>query len=42
VLADGRRVTARWYIDASGASAVLRKAMGVGIDSPTSLQNIAL
>lgn len=41
ILSDGRRVRARWYIDASGASAVLRKAMGVAIDSPTKLQNVA-
>jgi flavin-dependent dehydrogenase len=41
VLSDGRRVRARWYVDASGASAILRKAMGVAIDSPTKLQNVA-
>lgn len=41
VLDDGRHVKARWYIDASGASAVLRRAVDVGIDSPTRLQNIA-
>ncbi len=41
VLSDGKRVQARWYIDASGASATLRKAMGVAIHSPTKLQNVA-
>lgn len=41
VLADGRRVKACWYVDASGASAVLRRAMDIEIDSPTRLQNIA-
>lgn len=40
-LADGREVEAKWYIDASGASAVLRRAMGIEIDLPTQLQNIA-
>ncbi len=41
VLADGTEVTARWYIDASGASALLRRAMSIEIDLPTKLQNIA-
>jgi flavin-dependent dehydrogenase len=42
VLRDGRRVTARWYIDASGHSGILRRAMGVQIDLATKLQNIAI
>jgi flavin-dependent dehydrogenase len=41
-LGDGSVVTARYYIDASGNAAILRKAMGVAIDCPTSLKNIAL
>jgi flavin-dependent dehydrogenase len=41
-LRDGRRVTARWYIDASGHVGVLRRAMGVEIDVATKLQNIAI
>ncbi len=36
------QVTARWYIDASGNSGMLRRAMGVEIDSPTALRNIAV
>ncbi len=40
-LADGREVVARHYVDASGNSALLRRAMGVEIDAPTKLQNIA-
>ncbi|MCC7510704.1 MAG: tryptophan 7-halogenase [Planctomycetes bacterium] len=40
-LSDGRRVTARYYIDASGNAAVLRRAMGVKIEAPTLLQNVA-
>ncbi len=34
-------ITARHYIDASGNAAVIRKAMGVAVDSPSSLQNVA-
>jgi flavin-dependent dehydrogenase len=40
-LASGDVVTARHYVDASGNAAVLRKAMGVKVDAPTRLQNIA-
>ena len=40
-LANGRKVNARYYIDASGASAILRRAMGIGIDLATKLQNVA-
>lgn len=41
VLDDGTRVEARHYIDASGNAAVLRRAMGVRVDAPTKLQNVA-
>jgi flavin-dependent dehydrogenase len=41
-LADGTDVNSRWYIDASGHAGILRRAMGVEIDCPTSLQNIAI
>jgi flavin-dependent dehydrogenase len=40
-LSDGRSVRARWYVDASGNAGVLRKAMGVAIDCPTELKNVA-
>ena len=40
-LSDGRRVKGRYYIDASGNAAVLRRAMGVKIEVPTLLQNVA-
>jgi len=40
-LSDGRKVQARYYVDASGASAVLRRAMEIKIEVPTQLQNIA-
>lgn len=40
-LSDGRRVVARHYVDASGNAAVLRRALGVAIDAPSKLQNIA-
>ena len=41
-LADGRAVDARYYIDASGHSGILRRAMGVEVEAPTALQNIAI
>lgn len=41
-MADGRRVEARYYIDASGHAAVLRRALGVPTDCPTQLKNIAI
>jgi flavin-dependent dehydrogenase len=41
-LDDGREVRARYYVDASGHAGILRRAMGVEIDAPTSLQNIAI
>lgn len=41
VTGDGRRVTARYTVDASGNVGILRRAMGVKIDAPTLLQNIA-
>lgn len=41
LLDDGSSITADWYLDASGNAAVLRRAMGVGIEAPTRLQNVA-
>jgi flavin-dependent dehydrogenase len=41
-LGDGGVVTARHYLDASGHSGILRRAMGVDAEYPTSLQNIAI
>lgn len=41
-LEGGERVEARWYVDASGHSGILRRAMGVEVTSPTSLQNVAI
>jgi flavin-dependent dehydrogenase len=41
-LDDGTVVEARYYLDASGHSGILRRAMGVEIDSLKSLQNIAI
>ncbi len=40
-LDSGERITARYYIDASGNAAILRKAMGVTVDVPTLLKNVA-
>ena len=41
-LKDGSEITATHYVDASGHVGLLRRAMGVETDSPTSLQNIAI
>lgn len=41
-LENGGSVRARYYMDASGHPGILRRAMGVKTDSPTSLQNIAI
>jgi len=40
-LSDGRSVTARWYVDATGAAATLRRSMDVEVEAPTLLQNVA-
>lgn len=40
-LEGGEAVTGRYYIDASGNPAVLRRAMGVKVDAPTKLRNVA-
>ena len=42
VLEDGTRVEARHYIDASGHAGLLRRSMGVGIEEPSVLRNIAV
>ncbi|HTQ09932.1 MAG TPA: NAD(P)/FAD-dependent oxidoreductase [Fimbriimonadaceae bacterium] len=34
-------IAARYYVDASGQSAYLQREMGVSVDSPTSLRNVA-
>jgi len=43
-LADGQelRVEAEHYVDASGSRSILRKALGIGIEAPSSLRNIAI
>ena len=40
-LANGDSVRARYYIDASGNAGILRRAMGVAVDVPTLLKNVA-
>ena len=42
VLEGGEEVTARWYVDASGHSGILRRAMDVRAEPATGLQNIAI
>jgi flavin-dependent dehydrogenase len=41
-LKDGSRVRARWYVDASGHTGVMRRALGIETTVPTSLRNIAI
>ncbi|MCH7946018.1 MAG: tryptophan 7-halogenase, partial [Armatimonadetes bacterium] len=41
VFADGGEVRAKYYIDASGSSAIMRRALGVHVDQPGNLQNIS-
>jgi hypothetical protein len=36
------RVEANHYVDASGNRGLLRKALGIGVEAPTSLRNIAI
>jgi len=42
VLDSGDKVTAKHYVDASGNAALLRRALNVPIDEPTTLRNIAI
>jgi len=41
-LESGEEVTAKYYLDASGHVGIVRRAMGVESEYPTTLQNIAL
>lgn len=40
-LENGEEVTARHYVDASGNAAVIRKGLGIQVDAPTLLRNVA-
>jgi len=42
ILDDGTSVKAQYYVDASGHVGILRRAMGVEVEEPSSLKNIAL
>jgi len=42
ILEDGTTVEARYYLDASGHVGILRRAMGIESQVPTSLMNIAM
>ena len=42
VLSNGETVTAKYYIDGSGISGIIRKAFDVPVDYPTNLRNIAV
>ncbi|MHB8635107.1 MAG: NAD(P)/FAD-dependent oxidoreductase [Fimbriimonadaceae bacterium] len=39
---DVSEVEARYYVDCSGEAGILRRAMGVKVESPTALRNIAI
>ncbi len=41
-LDNGTEIKARYYVDASGHAGILRRTMGVHVDCPTKLQNIAI
>lgn len=41
-LENGESVQARYYVDGTGHSGLLRRAMGIPASTPTSLQNIAI
>src|SRR5579862_1868115 len=41
VLASGENVTARYYVDASGNSGLIRRALKVPVDYPSNLMNVA-
>jgi flavin-dependent dehydrogenase len=40
-LESGEIIRGRYYVDASGNAAVIRRAMGVEVDAPTLLRNVA-
>jgi len=41
VLSDGTTVKAKWYVDATGHVGVLRRGMGIEVDEPSALKNVA-
>lgn len=41
LLEDGGTVEARHYVDASGHTGIVRRAMGIGIEEPSELRNVA-
>ncbi len=40
-LAGGEKVEAKYYVDASGNAATIRRAMGVEVEEPSALRNVA-
>jgi len=42
VTTDREAVEAKYHVDASGNRALLRKALGIGVEAPSSLRNIAI
>jgi flavin-dependent dehydrogenase len=41
-LGDGRKIKARFYLDCSGHTGILRRSLGVEAEYPTGLQNVAM
>lgn len=41
-LANGDQITAKHYVDASGNAGIMRKALGISVDEPPTLRNIAI
>jgi len=42
LLDDGTEIRAKHYVDATGHSGILRRAMGVNVEAPTTLKNVAI
>ncbi|HWD38707.1 MAG TPA: NAD(P)/FAD-dependent oxidoreductase, partial [Fimbriimonas sp.] len=42
VAGDGAEIRAKYYVDATGHSGLLRRAMGVEVEEPSALRNIAV
>ncbi len=40
-LEDGETIQARYYVDASGGAAIIRRQLGIEVDAPSLLKNVA-
>lgn len=41
-LEDGREIEAEWYVDGSGDAGIIRRALGIAVQHPAKLKNIAI